>query len=76
MQHPEYYAERFGAVELDGLFYQVPAESTFQGWRRLADSKAARADPYELVPKANDYFTHKKVSQTGLEPAPLAPAEP
>ena len=62
----EHYAERFGAVELDCLYYRVPAKATFESWRRLADSKpaksskAGRAAAYELVPKCNDFFTHKK----------------
>ena len=56
----EHYAERFGAVELDGLYYQVPAKASFEAWRRLADSNAGRADAYEVVPKCNDFFTHKK----------------
>ena len=59
----EHYAERFGAVELDGLYYQVPAKATFESWRRLADSKsskAGRADAYEIVPKCNKFFTHMK----------------
>ena len=41
----EHYAERFGAVELDGLYYQVPAKASFEAWRRLADSKASRTHP-------------------------------
>ena len=41
----EHYAERFGAVELDGLYYQVPAKASFEAWRRLADSKASRTYP-------------------------------
>jgi len=55
-----FYSDRFGAAELDGLFYQVPAKATFESWRRLCEGKTGRPDPYQLVPKCNDYFTHKK----------------
>lgn len=55
-----YYAERFGAVELDGLFYGIPGEATFESWRSLAEKHSGRPDAYELVPKCNKFFTHTK----------------
>lgn len=59
-QQHAYYGERFGCAELDGCYYHMPAEATFHSWRRLATSHAARADPYEYLPKINKFFTHMK----------------
>ena len=55
-----YYTERFGVVELDGLFYGIPGEATLESWRSLAEKHSGRPDAYELVPKCNKFFTHTK----------------
>jgi uncharacterized protein YecE (DUF72 family) len=49
-----FYAERFPTVELNNSFYNLPARSTFEGWRRQT--------PHDFLfaVKASRYLTHMK----------------
>ncbi len=49
-----YYAERFGAVEINNSFYKLPEETTLAHWR---DSVP---DDFLFAVKASRYITHMK----------------
>jgi uncharacterized protein YecE (DUF72 family) len=50
----DYYAGHFPTVELNNTFYMLPAESTFEGWRKNAP------DGFLYAVKANRFITHMK----------------
>lgn len=50
----EYYNERFGTVEVNNSFYNLPKAATFENW---ADSTS---DDFVFAVKASRYITHMK----------------
>ena len=58
-----YYADRFGAVEINNTYYRMPSESTLRGW-----AEQVPAD-FRFVLKANRQITHfKRLKPEALEP--------
>src|SRR3954471_8081396 len=52
--HLEYYASRFPAVELNGVFYRTPTEEAVRGWAERTPENFAFAW------KASKFITHWK----------------
>jgi len=50
----EYYAERFGSVEINNAFYQLPAKKSLQHWRETVPGD------FKFTVKASRYITHMK----------------
>jgi len=50
----EFYAERFGTVELNNSFYHLPKDATFDGWRERTPAA------FVFAVKASRYITHIK----------------
>jgi uncharacterized protein YecE (DUF72 family) len=50
----EHYARHFDTVEINNSFYRLPAEKTWEGWRRQAP------EHFLYAVKANRYITHNK----------------
>lgn len=50
----EYYVERFGTVEINNSFYQLPSEQTFKNWQETVP------DDFLFSVKASRYITHMK----------------
>jgi uncharacterized protein YecE (DUF72 family) len=68
----EFYASRFGTVEVNNTFYRLPGRDTFADW-------AARVpDDFEFAIKASRYLTHYKRLREPEEPVDrlLRHAEP
>lgn len=49
-----YYAERFGAVEVNNTFYRMPKTELLEGWAATAPP------PFRFVPKAPQQITHRQ----------------
>lgn len=58
----EHYAERFGAVEVDGTFYRLPKRETFADWR------ARTPRDFRVAVKMSRYLTHVKRLREPAEP--------
>jgi len=58
----EFYAERFGTVELNASFYRLPKPQTFENWREKTP------DRFLWAVKANRYITHIKRIKDVEEP--------
>lgn len=57
-----FYAQHFGAVEVNSSFYRLPSPSTLQDWRH------AVPDGFRFALKANRYLTQTKRLRDGAEP--------
>ncbi len=57
----EYYASRFGTVEVNSAFYRLPAPETFERW------KTSTPEDFKFGVKASRYLTHVRRLR---EPAP------
>lgn len=55
------YASRFGTVELNNSFYQLPPAATFEGWAEAAPAH------FLFAVKASRYITHNKKLQDAGE---------
>ena len=60
-----YFAERFGCVEVNNTFYNLPAEETFRAWR-----ESTPVD-FEFVLKVSRYLTHVRRLRDPEEPVRL-----
>jgi len=58
----EFYASRFGTVELDNSFYRLPAVETFRAWRDVVP------DDFVFTVKASRYLTHYRRLRDPAEP--------
>jgi uncharacterized protein YecE (DUF72 family) len=58
----EFYAERFGTVELNASFYRLPDAETFAGWGRRVPA------PFVFAVKASRYLTHVRRLREPREP--------
>jgi uncharacterized protein YecE (DUF72 family) len=58
----EFYAARFGTVEVNNAFYRLPEASTFAAWARRTP------DDFVVAVKASRYLTHVKRLATPAEP--------
>lgn len=61
----EYYAERFGCVEVNSTFYSLPAEETVRRWREATPSD------FRFVVKASRYLTHVRRLREPADPVKL-----
>lgn len=61
----EFYAERFGTVEMNNPFYRLPAKATFQAWRERTPAG------FVFAVKASRYITHIRRLQAAEEPVRL-----
>lgn len=57
-----YYAERFGAVEINNTFYRMPAVPMLEGWIDQVP------DGFVFVLKASQQITHRKRLKDAAEP--------
>ncbi len=57
-----YYAERFGAVEINNTFYRMPSPSVLEGWRDQVPAG------FTFVLKASQQITHRKRLKDVAEP--------
>jgi uncharacterized protein YecE (DUF72 family) len=58
----EFYAERFGTVELNASFYRLPDAETFADWGRRVPA------PFVFAVKASRYLTHVRRLREPREP--------
>ena len=57
-----HYAERFGTVEVNNTFYQLPDRSSVDGWRDTV------GQGFRFAVKASRYITHMKKLSDPQEP--------
>jgi uncharacterized protein YecE (DUF72 family) len=57
-----YYAQRFGAVEINNTFYRMPAADTLAGWAETVP------DGFVFVLKASQQITHRKRLKDAADP--------
>lgn len=58
----EYYAERFGTVEVNNAFYRLPERSVFEGWRDRTPAD------FVVTVKASRYLSHIRRLRDPAEP--------
>ncbi|HTX63827.1 MAG TPA: DUF72 domain-containing protein [Acidimicrobiales bacterium] len=58
----EFYARSFDTVEVNNVFYRLPAADVFERWRQ------ATPDHFEMAVKASGYLTHNKRLREPSEP--------
>ena len=61
----EYYAERFGVVEVNNAFYRLPEATTFEHWRDRTP------DDFVFAVKASRYLTHIRRLRAPADPVAL-----
>ena len=65
-QYLAYYAERFGTVEINNTFYQLPEEQTVRNWRDAVPAG------FLFAVKASRYITHYRKLKDPEEPVARA----